>query len=507
MQTPTALQFREAYLHTLNASVEAWLTDPLVATAAMSSENRAPSAVRNLRSLFENKASTLDSPSPDSRGRSPSGVGGSDKENGSNGYRPKSKVRASFIQVDLAGGMATAGDGKSGVGARRGSFSEMDGDGALSDLKRTISEQQKQRLVPEGAIESAAPTPLKKPGEGRLGHDMPPENPDKSVTGIQDSADLKPADPASEDAVSGGDALPPVSEDLRSAKSAGKKVDAKKPLANGKPAAISTKAPPKTSSSAVKSPASQPKTPTSTKVSGSSTASPAHKAPLKKPSRSSLTAPTAASLARSGAGADNSSNTKTSPTAKPKPREVTKPANVPSHLLAPTAASRAKHEAEVPPVPSVPKTTLPSRPKATAPAKTAPRASLGPARPASRDSSSTTRKSINPNDSSFLDRMMKPTTASVNRHAEKPEAKSPPKATASKPAAPAATKPKVNGSGSKSAPKSAPSAPAPAPEDPIAEDPSFAEAVKDDLPQENGTAPDAHLEATPAAIGGEETIR
>ena len=572
--------FREAYVQIL--SQNAW-TDPLLATAAMSSENRASSAVRNLRSLFENKAS-LDSSSPDSRGRSPSGIGGSDKENGS---RPRSKVRASFVPVELAGMATATADTQGTAGLRRGSFSEIDGDGALSELKRTVSEQQGQRLVPEGAVESAAgsltATPNKKPGEGRLGHDMPPENPDKAVTGQQESSDMKPADPSSEKAVSGGDALPPVAEDLRSTK----KTETKKPTTNGKPAAISTKAPPKASSSAVKSPASQPKTPTSAKVSTSnaaSTLSPSLKAPVKKPSRSSLTAPTAASLARAGAaGSDKAPSTKTSPTTKPKPREVTKPINLPSHLTAPTASSRAKHEPEtIPapaPAPSTSRTPATSRPKPTTTARTAPRASL-PARPASRDSTATSRKSTGPVGSSFLDRMMKPTASSANRTTDRSEAEKPTeKPPKSKPAAAvakvaAATKAKVNGA--KAALKdSAPAsmdppaestAPAETAEDEGGENPiqeqvsnesfegtpaagiqhsadtadthsagealTFAEGVEEPpvsaeaeaeaeaeetthepkgnetpIPHTNGEEADASLEATPATIGDEETIR
>ena len=509
------LEFRENYLNTLRQN--AW-TDPLIATAAMSSENRSSSAVRNLRSLFENKNS-LDSPSPDSRGRSPSGVGGSDKENG---HRPRSKVRASFIPVELAGGMATVDD-KGSTGMRRGSFSEMDGDGALSDLKRTVSEQQKLRLVPEGAVESTVATPLKLPGEGQLGHDLPADNPDKPVTGEQDAVDMKPADPSSEDAVSGGDALPPVPEDLRPTKTNTKKIDTRKPTTNGKPASISTKGPPKASSSAVRSPAQQPKTPTSVKVSSSSTnaASPSLKAPVKKPSRSSLTAPTAASLARSGAGSDKPPSTKTSPTSKPKPREVTKPVNLSSHLTAPTASSRAKHEPDSEPATSTSRATVTSRPKATTTAKSAPRVSTGQ-RPASHETSYTSRRSVNPSESSFLDRMTKPTTASVNHRAEKAEAKSPPRS--SKPAAHTA-KPKVNGA--KPASKSATSAPAKysAPvqeanehhaepnEHPVEAKPVLAtkSAAEEDAPKAastpNGAQAEPNLEATPAALGGEETIR
>jgi hypothetical protein len=136
--------------------------------------------------------------------------------------------------------------------------------------------------------------------------------------------------------------------------------------------------------------------------------------------------------------------------------------------------------------------------------------------------------------------MTKPTAASVNRNSEKAEAKSPPKS--SKSAAPTA-KPKVDGTKSAPKPTAAPStSSAPVQEvdehhsEPIAEEPAeatpvldttpaaiaaamsgveerptYTEAVEEDAPKGNMTPNSEQAEpdlgATPAAIGGEETIR
>lgn len=515
------------------------------------SEQRSSSAVRNLRNIFENKNTLDSSNSPDSRGRSPSGLS-SDKENGG---RRTSKVRASFVPVGPAS-MATTAD--SAGGARRGSFGEADGD--LLELKKTISEQQDRKDVPEkalldSAVPSAAVTPRKQPDEGVLDvddsplagkEDKPPENPDKPVTGTEEEpVDMKPADPADVEAVSGGEALPPVAEDLRAStkpasSTAAKKAESKKPMTNGKPAAISTKAPTKPASSSVKSPISQPKTPSSANASSTveSTTSSAQKPPVKKASRSSLTAPTAASMAHTRTGQDKTANTKTSPTAKPKPREVTKPVNLPSHLTAPTASSRAKHDPEpsTTSTASARRTSTNSRAKPTASSnKTTSRSSLAPQpRPGSRGSESHARRSTAPVDSSFLDRMMKPTAASSQHVREKVEstAKSPPRAKAT-----ATTKPKVNGHAASKPAKASPKTvssqePEQVSQHEVEDEPtepssgvSFAgdattadEAVTASEATGGNETPNAHtngetdlldgaLEATPAGLGDEETIR
>ena len=420
------MHFRHiASIESLNRHFAAlWTTDPLILTAAMSSENRSSSGVRNLRNIFETKATLEPSNSPDTRGRSPS-ERSSDKENGYQAT-PTNKVRASFVPVEPAKDMATL-EQQSSAEHRRGSFSEVNGDGQLSELKRLVSEEQGNQLVPEGAIESAmgsrVVTPMKREGEGQLGHDytpskhkvdVEPENPDKPTTGAEEEAsEMKPAVPANEEAVSGGQALPPVAEDLRSPKKSAsstpkKKAEFKKPTTNGKPAAVSTKAPSKPASSTLKSPASQPKTPSSAKAPSSakmeSPASKPVKDPLRKASRSSLTAPTAASMAHRNSGVDKPSQNKTSPASKSKARETTKPVNLPSHLTAPTASSRAKHDPTAPAsTTSTSRISTGPKSKQTASAKPTPRTSLAAQqRPTAGDSHTTDRRSFAPADSKLL---------------------------------------------------------------------------------------------------------
>ncbi|KXL41437.1 MAG: hypothetical protein FE78DRAFT_83626 [Acidomyces sp. 'richmondensis'] len=149
----------------------------------MSSE-RSSSAVRNLRSIFENKASdaaaaaAANTSAPDHRGRSSAGW------NDNTPSRPTSKVRASFVPVEPAAGSITMASttelGESGgsvpeltreessAGRRRGSFSE-GSDNMLPELRKTtsVSEEAERRekasnvaeTIPEVAIESAADTP------------------------------------------------------------------------------------------------------------------------------------------------------------------------------------------------------------------------------------------------------------------------------------------------------------------------------------------------------------
>lgn len=328
----------------------------------MSSE-RSSSAVRNLRSLFENKASENSS---DTRGRSPGLLG--NRENTSPSPLPPrtSRIRASFVAVEPRLTMATAAEDsahprevsettaselrrESSKGLRRASFSDNKDGVATGALRETISTEQARRdedstvgeTIPESAIESAAPTPLievdRQLGASKV--DKPAGNPDKPVTGAEEEpATIKPADPASEDAVSGGKALAPGAEDLRKPEVKKATKAPARQAANGKPSGITTKDIPKSSSNSLKSPASQPKTPLSpTGTSPKLTASGA-----KKTSRASLTAPTAASVARAAA-ADKAAAAAKLPAPKAKPREVTKPVDV-SRLTAPTAASRAKHE-------------------------------------------------------------------------------------------------------------------------------------------------------------------
>lgn len=318
------------------------------------------------------------------------------------------------------------GKTQSGVAQRRASMSEGHSGDAYEAIKETVNEEKDRRAqessvadtIPETVIESAGPTPAMEVNKN-LGNiapaatqpavpteDKPAENPDKHLTGAEEEpADMKPADPVIESAVSGGEALPPVAEDLR------------KNAAGSKPSSISTKAP--KASSSVKSPVAQAKSPLSPKA-------PSQKLPTKKPSRTSLTAPTAASVARAAIANDKgASSTANAP--KAKPRDVTKPQDISSRLTAPTAASRARLESNttgnVNTKPTTSTTT--SRPKPTTSARPTPRTSLA-GRPESRGSQAASKKT-GPVDGSFLERMTRPTAASANKTHERTEVKSPPR--------------------------------------------------------------------------------
>lgn len=498
----------------------------------MSSSERSHSAVRNLRNIFENKATTdTDTAAADTRGRSPAAGRLSNLD--ANG-RPLSKVRASFVAVeppqipiqDAAADMASPPAGReSSIAARRASFSmDPNNKSAIAEMKQDLQDEQIRRssnpnveTIPEGALNSAATTPAVEPREDQAMGDVshaasklsqmtvapgneneppadpssePPMNPDKPTTGAEEEEEgsLMPAEPENEAAVSGGEALPPVAEDLRKQEqtdsaqaTAGSEVTPQKsvaqPVTTGKDGSQKSISVPSTSSrkestkpspvsvdssskaapaGSLKSP-EMAKSPTSNKSSLSPKAAPARDV-TRKASRSSLAAPTAASAARTSR--ESFSSKSSAPAAKPKPRETTKPASISSHLMAPTAASRAKHEAEgtSKPAPATqrPATTARAKPQPSS-TKPTPRSSL--ARPESRNSQAAPRKTAPPPDGSFLERMMRPTAASANKVHEKTEVKSPPRKTAAPLKKPSASK--TNGV-AKQATKTTAAAPKPA---------------------------------------------
>lgn len=408
---------------------------------------RSHSAVRNLRILFETKSSDG---TTETRGRSP----GSDKE----GSRPRSRIRASFVAVDPTGTMvADEAAGMSDLqqepsnGQLRDGLSEVGEDS--KEIDAVVDEHaprepdlDSKETIPESGIDRVRSTPgvdaVKKPSEVVPTQDTPAANPDKPTTGAEEEpSGLKPADPTSQDAVSGGEALPAVAEDLTPIASTEiKKIESR---ANGKPTSISTKAPAKAAAGPIKSPMGQPKTPTAAISTPSKIESPkpATKLPTRKPSRSSLAAPTAASVARAAAAVEKTAPAtidKHSPPSKPKPRDVTKPLDISARLTAPTAASRAKHE-------QAESVSIPTHTNLTPSTKPTPRVSLANGqRPISRVSlGASSRKPPPPPDGSFLERMTRPTAASQNRAQEKVEMKSPQRPT-SRPAA-SLLKPKPNG--------------------------------------------------------------
>ncbi|KAF1941559.1 hypothetical protein EJ02DRAFT_347579 [Clathrospora elynae] len=182
---------------------------------------------------------------------------------------------------------------------------------------------------------------------------------------------------------------------------------------------------------------------------------PVTKAPVaKKTSRTSLrpaassssaTVPTASAAAKPKATAPHAENKKpaatkpvapraryvyTSPTGfkKPRPKSPTRPVGLPSRLIAPTAASAAKH-GEEPKVTRKPSTTTRPASKAAVgrPSRPSVAPSAAPKRPESRTSMTGAPKG------GFLERMMRPTAASSGKTHDKPASPPHKTATATKP--------------------------------------------------------------------------
>ena len=491
----------------------------------MIEQPRSSSAVRNLRSLFENKANADNDDLNSPRGRSPSSRLGVSDLNG----RPLSKIRSSFIDVEhstmdspLPANHPVASTKRaSAFEIRTESFSTNDLDkDAVSALKKEVTDEQVRRqsnpdLFPndEGAMESTLNTPAVEPREdqamGVIDHaaarptamelptptgepeeeekqieakpngqqigadeNEPPAVPDKPVTSAEEEkGSLKPAEVVNEDAVSGGQGLPPVVEDLKPQNKAIESTPPKKeqvaastatpkavsdvksspskrpdmsPRNSHRPEPVAIGSPSKAAEKNLKSPVSERKSSSSAGKSPLLPTSASKPSVVRKSSRSSLTAPTAASANR-----ERRTSSTVKSTASAAKRETTKPANIPSHLTAPTAASRARQEAEsnkpAPGRPSAPaRTVVPKQQISTS--KPAARAATTTTRPESRTSQPAAKKPTTtaaPSES-FLERMMRPTAASASKTHEKPsETKALPQRTKS--GAKSTSAPRING--------------------------------------------------------------
>ena len=313
--------------------------------------------------------------------------------------------------------------------------------------------------------------------------ETPADNPDKVVTGVQEEASLKPADPTQESAVAGGEALPPPAETLphpsgsKPALSAPAADEAKlkatdTPRTNGrattkKPATISTSRSPARGTSSARSPLPKsplPKTPTAPKPTSAAAASksPApvkaqpkvasSKEPAKAAATKTTRAPARPSTATSGTTASAAAKAKapvadtkktatkptpaskdpttTSPTGfkKPKPRSPTRPVRLPSHLTAPTASSAAKHGEEAVTAAAAPKAVRkPATVSKPAPKPAASLAKKQPARASLAPNASTTKRPESRTSTAgagagdgFLARMMRPTASSASKTHDKP---------------------------------------------------------------------------------------
>ncbi|OMP86882.1 hypothetical protein BK809_0000557 [Diplodia seriata] len=297
--------------------------------------------------------------------------------------------------------------------------------------------------------------------------------PDKKTDVEDASAQMKPSDPKEESAVSGGEALPPPTESLKplGVEKTAEEAPAPTPAAEEKaeekvepqpeekanvapePVAEAEKTPAPAEESEPAGgkspiPPGTPKSPIASPKSTTSKTSSA-KEPAKRTSRTSLKSATSSSAAKPRASSRPAAEKKgthaTPPFTKPRPKSPTRPAKLPSHLTAPTAASAAKREAEKAEekkAAAKPKTTTPRAPavasktttaaahKNAAEKKAGSRPSLPAQSTAKRPESRTSRPSVGARapDDSFLARMMRPTAASASKtHEKKDDVKSPPR--------------------------------------------------------------------------------
>ncbi|KAK5006617.1 hypothetical protein LTR28_006285 [Elasticomyces elasticus] len=144
------------------------------------SNARSSSGVRNLRAMFEN--TEAGSPSPSAGDRPANDASNTEKA------RPLSKVRTSFVSVELSGDQTVPEQQKGGeknhstASLRRDEFSmdKKDDKAALNRFKKTVSDEHEERqndtrvgeTTPESMIEaSSAATPADKPtGDGAMGN-------------------------------------------------------------------------------------------------------------------------------------------------------------------------------------------------------------------------------------------------------------------------------------------------------------------------------------------------
>ncbi|KIW17764.1 hypothetical protein PV08_04959 [Exophiala spinifera] len=447
------------------------------------SANSGNGGVRNLRAMFENKA-TDQASSPPSRGRSPN------PSEFSNGSRPVSKVRASFVAVERPGENGSApilGLRRTSDLSNRDENKENSSIAALSPERRPLAREmssfdgsRKEGQYPNGSTQGGLGDILK--GSAFADNGLPKDKSDnrdatKLVSGPQTikksvEASSQPKDATKTTGLGSG-----AQSNGKMSGSAPKNVQPAKPTQSTKPPPVKqivTKPPPSTKSN----PASQspltskpsPKTPTSpiahirggpAKIKGvmesAKRAQEAREAAEQKSAKTSKPQSTVPA-ARSNLQAKQSSQpikkdpASTSPKVPKSPRTMrpkspTRPARLPAAATAPTAASAAKHDAQHSPTETAPRKSITKRasttsmkpPRASMPSSTGPgilakktsRASLanghghghGHERPTSRVSTSRA-------DDGFLARMMRPTASSAQKVHDKVQVNSPPRSKA-----------------------------------------------------------------------------
>ncbi|EKD12696.1 mucin-7 precursor [Drepanopeziza brunnea f. sp. 'multigermtubi' MB_m1] len=419
--------------------------------------------VRNLRAMFEqNKES-----SPPDRGRSPGESTGVASSTGTS-PRPLSKVRTSFVAVERNGGQLglkrdTSGD--TNIHKRRTSFSvdEADNPQAAIDRKRSTATEMDARNSSDPIKKTAPEKATGEPNTKMTSSSNQAQDPVKTETVKMEK---KPAASATPNGHTNGS---------KPATKPAEKVSTTK--ASSKPPPITTASSTtesKASPKKVKDPAPRiPKTPTSPSKSRPKEppAKTLDQKPEKKAEKETSRAPTAQSRAPSRATKPASKppttvahgtpvKTRIPPSppqsgfVKPRPKSPTRPIKLPASLTAHTASSGSKTAAAGGPPPTrqsvsrasgniqsthsrqahsvssrapsrasttTSKAALTRKPSTVKSGSTRP--SLGPPpsnQSLKRRSSRQSLPSSAPADEGFLARMMRPTTASASKTAEKP---------------------------------------------------------------------------------------
>ncbi|KAJ9623704.1 hypothetical protein H2204_011106 [Knufia peltigerae] len=445
------------------------------------SANSGNGGVRNLRAMFENKT-TDQASSPPSRGRSPN------PSEFSNGSRPVSKVRASFVAVERPGENGAAPI----LGLRRTSDLSSRDENRENSSIATFSPERRPFAREMSSFDGS-----RKDGQhqndstqGGLGDILKGSafadnglSKDKSDTKdisktpskaqVQEKkhteVSSKPKEAAK--ATGGGEK---VTSNVKNSGPAPKSAQPTKSISSAKVPPVKqivTKPAPSTKSNpAPKSPLtskSSPKTPTSplahirggpAKIKGvmdsAKRAQEAREAAAQKSMKTTkpqstapAPAPRASLQAKQSSQSIKKDPTSTSPKIPKSPRTLrpkspTRPARLPAAATAPTAASAAKHDAQRSPTETAPRKSIAKRPS-TASMKP-PRASMSSstgsgilAKKASRASLAnghgngherpTSRVSTSRADEGFLARMMRPTASSAQKVHDKVQVNSPPR--------------------------------------------------------------------------------
>ncbi|KAG9256152.1 uncharacterized protein F5Z01DRAFT_651253 [Emericellopsis atlantica] len=305
------------------------------------------SQVKNLRAMFENKG---DDPNPPDRGRSPAGFSSHRGSNASESPRPLSTVRTNFVAIEKHGRIGLRRDHSFETSpSGRAASNEADNESATSAPTEDVGRANRKLFLKEAIPESPQSLSIdakvmvldKKDGD--------------AVASQATSGTRKAANWVSSTPVDSGDEATTSQRHGQSAKESAL-TSGEAPPSEERPVAQEQTQPARTADKTQKGP----------KVAANSGAKPpprasrpaAEKQPVTAPgraqSRTSVAAPSHAKTASSsGAKAVSSSGTqKPAPIrinkvsesgfVKPKPKSPTKPLNLPSSLMAPTASSVSK---------------------------------------------------------------------------------------------------------------------------------------------------------------------